>query len=75
MALAMEPGQSFVLSAPIAQEEIDAGRVEHVLPPLMFEMGTLSAVWPRSRNLSPRIRTFVDFLVEVLVPLLSPSAR
>lgn len=57
----------------IARDEIDAGRLERVLPSLTIPMGSLSAVWPRSRNLSPRIRTFVDFLVERLAPLLSPA--
>jgi DNA-binding transcriptional LysR family regulator len=55
----------------IAQDELEAGRVERVLPSYTFGMGSLSAVWPRSRNLSPRIRTFVDFLVDRLVPALT----
>ncbi len=58
----------------IAQEALRAGRVERVLPGYSIETGALSAVWPRARNLSPRIRTFVDHLVEHLVPALAVHA-
>lgn len=37
--------------------------VEPVLPGLVTTAPTLSLVWPASRQLSPRVRAFVDFMV------------
>lgn len=37
--------------------------IERVLPDLDVPSPTLSLVWPASRQLSPRVRTFVDFMV------------
>lgn len=38
--------------------------VEQVLPELELAAPTLSLVWPSSRQLSPRVRAFVDFMAE-----------
>jgi DNA-binding transcriptional LysR family regulator len=55
----------------IVEEAVAAGRVERVLPETRVPMGTIYAVWPRSRTLAPRVRTFVDFLVERFAPTLA----
>ena len=48
----------------LANEDLEAGRIVRVLPEVVLRAGSVSALWPHSRNLSPRIRSMVDFLVE-----------
>jgi DNA-binding transcriptional LysR family regulator len=47
----------------LAREAVVDGGLVRVLPTTTFSAGSISAVWPRSRNLSPRVRSMVDFLV------------
>lgn len=47
----------FAVSAHVAD-----GRLVPVLAEYVYESGELAALWPTSRRLSPKIRTFVDFL-------------
>ena len=46
-------------------EDIAAGRLEAVLPHWPPPGHAISALYPHSRYLPPRIRVFIDFLVEV----------
>src|SRR5258708_18454581 len=52
------------LPQPQAQADIDAGRLEIVLPDLLQLGGTLVAVYPSRKYLSAKVRLFIDFLVE-----------
>lgn len=52
------------LPQPQAQADIDAGRLEIVLPDLLQLGGTLFAVYPSRKYLSAKVRLFIDFLVE-----------
>jgi len=46
--------------------EIDAGRLVSVLDAWEPAADVISIVYPQSRHLSPRVRAFVDFMVEAL---------
>lgn len=47
-------------------ERIDDGSLVPLLADYVFQSGELAALWPTSRQLSPRIRAFVDFMAERL---------
>ncbi|MET3597235.1 DNA-binding transcriptional LysR family regulator [Mesorhizobium shonense] len=49
-------------------DDLKAGRLVEVLPD--FPPTPISVHYPRSRQLSPRVRVFVDWLVEILGPKL-----
>lgn len=50
----------------LAAEDLHAGRLEAVLADwCRHEAGAVYAVFPASRNLSPKVRVFVDYLAEV----------
>ncbi len=44
--------------------DIRAGRLRTVLPDFEIPLHTMYALYPSSRHLSPKVRSFVDFLVE-----------
>ncbi|PDT34917.1 LysR family transcriptional regulator [Rhizobium sp. M10] len=48
----------------VAQPHIRAGNLVPVLTAFMAPFGSLSLVWPSNRQLSPKVRAFVDFVVE-----------
>ena len=49
----------------ICGQDLRAGRLIHVLPEWSSPADTaITAVYPASRNLSPKVRVFVDFLAE-----------
>ncbi|MFS2177212.1 LysR family transcriptional regulator [Rhizobium pisi] len=48
----------------VAEPHIRAGTLIPVLTPFMVPFGSLSLVWPSNRQLSPKVRAFVDFVVE-----------
>ncbi|WP_064696920.1 LysR family transcriptional regulator [Rhizobium aegyptiacum] len=48
----------------VAMSHIRAGTLIPVLTPFMVPYGSLSLVWPSNRQLSPKVRAFVDFFVE-----------
>ncbi|TIX72319.1 MAG: LysR family transcriptional regulator, partial [Mesorhizobium sp.] len=50
--------------------DIEAGRLVEVLPDNPPTPTPISVLYPRSRQLSPRVRVFVDWLVEILGPKL-----
>lgn len=54
------------LPALYAGAALEDGRLEQVLPEHTASMGALYAVYPASRHLSAKVRTFVDFLAEQL---------
>jgi DNA-binding transcriptional LysR family regulator len=45
------------------EQDVQAGRLMHVLPERMYE-GTLYGVYPSRKYLSSKVRTFLDFLIE-----------
>jgi len=49
--------------------DVKAGRLVRVLPAHVHEKASILAVYPHRRHLSPRVRSFVDFLVEKFTPL------
>ncbi|TPI41024.1 LysR family transcriptional regulator [Mesorhizobium sp. B3-1-9] len=53
--------------------DIEAGRLVEVLPGNPPTPTPISVLYPRSRQLSPRVRVFVDWLVEILGPKLDVS--
>lgn len=57
-----------------AREPLQQGRLEHVLPAIGVETGGLYAVYPSRHHLTPKVRVFVDYLVETLRPRLSAPA-
>ncbi len=44
--------------------DIRAGRLRTVLPDFEIPLHTMYALYPSSRHLSPKVRSFVDFLIE-----------
>ena len=48
---------------PVLVAEALPGPIERVLPSVDVAEPTLSLVWPASRQLSPRVRVFVDYMV------------
>lgn len=50
----------------VALPMIEAGALRPVLTGFMRPFGTLSLVWPSNRQLSPKVRAFVDFTIERL---------
>jgi DNA-binding transcriptional LysR family regulator len=49
--------------------DIATGSLEAVLPEYVESRQKVYAVYPRNRNLAPKVRAFVDFLVEEFEPL------
>lgn len=47
-------------------DRIADGSLVLLLADHIFESGELAALWPTSRQLSPRIRAFVDFMADRL---------
>ncbi|MTJ83805.1 MAG: LysR family transcriptional regulator [Telmatospirillum sp.] len=53
----------------LAAEDIRMGRLEVVAIPTPAEDGPISVLWPRSRDLSPKVRAVVDALVAAFLPV------
>ncbi|MBP0580047.1 LysR family transcriptional regulator [Labrys sp. LIt4] len=51
----------------VAGPYLREGTLKPVLTSFMRPFGSLSLVWPSNRQLSPKVRAFVDFMVENLV--------
>ncbi len=54
------------LSLYLVCDDLRSGRLVRVLPEYTHDKAELLAVFPHRRNLSPKVRAFVDFLVEQL---------
>lgn len=54
------------LSLYLVRADLEAGRLVRLLPAYTHEKADILAVYPHRRNLSPKVRAFVDFLVEHL---------
>lgn len=50
----------------LAREALAAGRLRALLDAQVNGAGRFQALWPSNRNLSPKVRVFVDFLAERL---------
>lgn len=51
----------------LVRESLAAGRLKVILATQMHEHAQFSAVWPASRQLSPKVRVFLDFIAERLL--------
>ncbi|MGO1070697.1 LysR family transcriptional regulator [Lysobacter sp. CA199] len=47
-------------------DDIIAGRLRRVLPTYSIPAAPLHAIYPHNRHLTPRVRTFIDYLIERL---------
>ena len=54
------------LSLYLVADDLAAGRLIRLLPRYSHEKADILAVYPTRRHLSPKVRAFVDFLVERL---------
>ncbi|PRH36196.1 LysR family transcriptional regulator [Burkholderia gladioli] len=52
----------------LARDALAAGSLVEVLEPHSIAPGQFSILWPSSRQLSPKLRVFVDFMCEYLFP-------
>lgn len=57
------------LSTWLVMPDIRAGRLVPVLPEYPHEHSAYYVVYPHRRHLSPAVRAFVDFLVDIFVPV------
>ena len=65
MLAAARAGMGLMLSPDfIVGPDIAAGRLVQLLPEYENPFGAIYAVWPHNRNLAPKVRAVVDFLVE-----------
>jgi DNA-binding transcriptional LysR family regulator len=58
-----------LLAEPGIGSSLRAGNLVPVLPAWSMQLGRLSLVWPASRHLSPRVRSFVDLATRRLANL------
>jgi DNA-binding transcriptional LysR family regulator len=56
-------------------EDLAAGKLAEVLPDHPPAPTPISVLYPRSRQLSPRVRVFIDWLVEIVAPKLYKKGR
>lgn len=57
------------LSTFLVGPDIKAGRLVRLLPECEHEKSSILAVFPQRRHLSPKVRAFIDFLVEKFTPV------
>jgi DNA-binding transcriptional LysR family regulator len=57
------------LSTWLAADDIHSGRLEVVPIPTPAEDVPITALWPRSRDLGPKVRAVVDALVGAFAPI------
>jgi DNA-binding transcriptional LysR family regulator len=50
------------------RDDIDSGKLVPVLDRCLTGTTTFRVLWPSSRHLSPKVRVFVDFVAENLLP-------
>nr|WP_282612793.1 LysR substrate-binding domain-containing protein [Pseudomonas chlororaphis] len=46
------------------REALDAGELESILPDRVQRTLNIQVVWPSSRHLTPKLRTFIDFICD-----------
>ena len=46
------------------ERDIAEGRLQRILPEFPVPPGPVSVLYPRSRQLSPRVRVFIDWIVQ-----------
>jgi len=59
-----------LLPESVVRADLDAGRLEAVLPGWTLPLGILHAVFPSRRGLLPSVRAFIDFLAQRLPALI-----
>ncbi|MCB2099550.1 MAG: LysR family transcriptional regulator [Rhodobacterales bacterium] len=64
-SVAVAGGGVCVAPSFIVGDDLRAGRLVHALPEYGWRDGGVYAVYPHNRHLSPKVRAFVDFLVEI----------
>jgi DNA-binding transcriptional LysR family regulator len=52
----------------LARDALQSGALQSVLADHLAHAGQFSVLWPSSRQLSPKLRVWVDFLSEHLFP-------
>lgn len=57
------------LSTFLVGPDLKAGRLVRLLPEYAHEKASILAVYPQRRHLSPKVRAFIDFLVEKFTPV------
>lgn len=57
------------LSSFLVGPDLEAGRLIRLLPEYAHEKASILAVYPQRRHLSPKVRAFIDFLVEKFTPV------
>lgn len=57
------------LSTFLVGPDLKAGRLVRLLPEYTHEKASILAVYPQRRHLSPKVRAFIDFLVEKFTPV------
>ncbi|WP_084004782.1 LysR substrate-binding domain-containing protein [Terasakiispira papahanaumokuakeensis] len=50
----------------MVHRDIKRGRLVSVLDEYIEHQGTFRLLWPSSKYLSPKLRVFIDFMVETL---------
>lgn len=50
----------------LARDDVDAGRLRIVLDAHLVDQGQFSILWPSNRLVSPRLRAFIDHMVDTL---------
>jgi DNA-binding transcriptional LysR family regulator len=57
------------LSTYVVGPDLKSGRLVRLLPEYVHEKASILAVYPHRRHLSPKVRAFIDFLVEKYTPV------
>lgn len=68
LALALSGAGLAMLAAHVVGEYVQDGRLISVLDDMVSEDVPIYAVYPSNRHLSPKVRAFVDYLVEIYGP-------
>jgi DNA-binding transcriptional LysR family regulator len=57
----------------LVSRQLAEGSLIAILDEYVDQAGIISAVWPSSRHYSPKLRAFVDYMAEHLLPTSSPQ--
>ena len=64
-----------VLPLWLIEEDLLSGRLIRILPKRWARELPVRIVYPEQRRLSQRVRTFIDFVVEYMPPVLRPATK